>query len=211
MTDDPAGAPESVAQDSDQPLDRARPEPAGGSAPGSDEALAKEVAEYRDRWMRVLAEMENMRRRTEREVADARAYGIANFARDMLAVADNMQRGLEVAGPELRQGQSAAVKALVEGVELTERDLLKALEKHGIKKLEPNGQKFDPNFHQAMFEVPDASVPAGTVVQVVQDGYVIGERVLRPALVGVAKGGPKAAAPANDNPESAAADPALGK
>lgn len=211
MTDDPAGAPESVAQDSDQPLDRARPEPAGGSAPGSDEALAKEVAEYRDRWMRVLAEMENMRRRTEREVADARAYGIANFARDMLAVADNMQRGLEVAGPELRQGQSAAVKALVEGVELTERDLLKALEKHGIKKLEPKGQKFDPNFHQAMFEVPDASVPAGTVVQVVQDGYVIGERVLRPALVGVAKGGPKAAAPANDNPESAAADPALGK
>jgi molecular chaperone GrpE len=207
MTEHNAGAPEPMAQDAaDLPLDGTQPQSAADT-----EALAKEAAEYRDRWMRALAEMENLRRRTEREVADARAYGVANFARDMLAVADNMRRGLDLAGPELQQGQAPAVKALVEGVELTERDLLKALEKHGIKKLEPKGQKFDPNFHQAMFEVPDASVPAGTIVQVVQDGYVIGDRVLRPAMVGIAKGGPKGPAPANDNPQSEAADPALGK
>jgi molecular chaperone GrpE len=94
------------------------------------------------------------------------------------------------------------LKALLDGVELTERELIKAMEKHGVKKLEPRGQKFDPNLHQAMFEIPDASVPAGTVVQIMQPGYTIGERVLRPALVGVSKGGPKAQAPdapANDN------------
>ncbi len=103
--------------------------------------------------------------------------------------------------------RTPAVKGLLDGVELTERELHKVLEKHGVKRLEPAGEKFDPNFHQAMYEVPDASVPAGTVVQVVQDGYTIGDRVLRPALVGVAKGGAKTAAPepgaadvpANDN------------
>jgi len=163
-------------------------------------ALEAEKADLKDKLLRTLADMENMRRRTEREVADARAYGIANFARDMLTVADNFQRAIDNVPAEAREGAEPAFKALIEGIELTERDMLKALERHGVKRLEPQGQKFDPNLHQAMFEVPDPGVPSGTVVQVVQTGYVIGERVLRPALVGVAKGGPKAA------PAEAAAD-----
>ena len=162
--------------------------------------LAREAADLKDRLLRSLAEMENLRRRTDRQIDDARVYGIANFARDTVGVADNMRRALDAVTPELRESADAAVKALIEGVELTERELLKVLEKHGVKKLEPLGNKFDPNLHQAMYEVPDPSVPAGTVAQVVQAGYTIGDRVLRPALVAVAKGGPKpAAAPANDN------------
>jgi len=176
--------------------------------PAEDPAAqaAREATEYKDRWLRALAEMENLRRRTEREVADARTYAVTQFARDVVTVADNMERALKALDDELREKADAAVKGLLDGVELTERELLKVLEKHGVRKLEPQGQKFDPHRHQAMFEVPDESVPAGTVVQVVQSGYVIGDRVLRPALVGVAKGGPKAApsgdaeaAPANDN------------
>ena len=139
--------------------------------------------------------MENLRRRTEREVADAREYGIAQFARDILAVADNMARAHGALDAELREKADAGVKALLDGVELTERELLKALEKHGVKKFEPQGEKFDPNLHQAMLEIPDPSRPAGTVAQVIQPGYMIGERVLRPALVAVAKGGPKPSPP----------------
>ena len=165
--------------------------------------LAKEAADLKDRLLRTLAEMENLRRRTEREVADSRVYAVTNFARDILAVADNMERAMKALDDEIRDKADAGVKALLDGVELTERELIKVMEKHGIKRLEPQGQKFDPNLHQAMFELPDPSVPAGTVVQVMQPGYTIGERVLRPALVGIAKGGPKAApagdTPANDN------------
>jgi molecular chaperone GrpE len=156
-----------------------------------------------------LAEMENLRKRTEREVTDARLYGVANFARDVLGVADNMRRALEAVTPELRASTEAGAKALIDGVELTERELLKALEKNGMRQFSPQGEKFDPNLHQAMFEVPDASVPAGSVVQVVQPGYMIGERVLRPALVGVSKGGPKAAPglrSSNDNSQATVQD-----
>ena len=164
------------------------------------EALSKESADYKDRLLRTLADMENLRRRTDREIADARAYGISNFARDILAVADNMDRALAALDKELRAKADAGTKALLDGVELTERELLKVLDKHGVKKFEPLGEKFDPNVHQAMYEVPDPNRPAGTVAHVVQPGYMIGERKLRPALVGVAKGGPKLAAdPANDN------------
>jgi molecular chaperone GrpE len=155
------------------------------------ETAQREAAELKDKLLRTLAEMENLRRRTEREVADARVYGIASFARDVLTVADNMERALQALDDELREKADVLVKGLLDGVELTERELLKTLEKHGIKKIEPVGEKFDPNFHQAMYEVPDAAVPAGHVVQVVQPGYTIGDRVLRPALVGVSKGGPK--------------------
>ncbi len=158
------------------------------------EALAAENAQMKDKVLRTLAEMENLRRRTEKEVADARAYATTNFARDMLTVADNMRRAIETLGEEARGAAEGAFKGLIEGIELTERDLLKTLERHGIRKIEPKGEKFDPNLHQAMFEVPDPSVPNGTVREVMQAGFVIGERVLRPALVGVAKGGPKAAA-----------------
>jgi molecular chaperone GrpE len=192
MSDTTAGAPDA-------------PETAPQAEAASDPvaALAKEAADLKDRLLRTLAEMENLRRRTEREVADSRVYAVTNFARDILAVADNMERAMKALDDEIREKADAGVKALLDGVELTERELIKVMEKHGIKRLEPQGQKFDPNLHQAMFELPDPSVPAGTVVQVMQPGYTIGERVLRPALVGIAKGGPKAAsasdAPANDN------------
>ncbi len=184
--------------DTDGPRDQApspeasQPEDAAAEAPRDPLLEAqREAAELKDKLLRTLAEMENLRRRTEREVADARTYGIANFARDVVTVADNMDRALQALDNELREKADASVKALLDGVELTERELLKALEKNGIRKIEPQGEKFDPNFHQAMYEVPDASVPSGHVVQVVQPGYVIGERVLRPALVGVSKGGPR--------------------
>jgi molecular chaperone GrpE len=166
------------------------------------EALSKEASEYKDRHLRTLAEMENLRRRTDREVADSRVYGVSNFARDILGVADNMARSVSALTAELKAKADDGVKALLEGVELTERELNKVLEKHGVKKFEPLGEKFDPNLHQAMFELPDPSRPVGTVAQVMQPGYMLGERVLRPALVAVAKGGPKPAAqdgPANDN------------
>jgi molecular chaperone GrpE len=160
---------------------------------GSAEALAKEAAELRDKMLRTLAEMENLRKRTQREVADARTYGISGFARDVLDIADNLQRALDAVPADTKAAADPVLKALIEGVELTERSLLNTLEKNGVKKFDPAGEKFDPNFQQAMYEVPDASVPAGTVVQVVQAGYTIGERVLRPALVAVSKGGAKAA------------------
>ncbi|BBO09182.1 nucleotide exchange factor GrpE [Bradyrhizobium ottawaense] len=174
--------------------------------PGSVELLQKEAAEARDRMLRTLAEMENLRKRTTKEVADARLYGITGFARDVLDIADNLQRALDAVPAEARATADPGLISLIEGVELTERSLLNALEKHGVKKLDPQGQKFDPNFHQAMYEVPDPSVPSGTVVQIMQAGYTIGERVLRPALVGVAKGGAKPAAAANNNESSGAAN-----
>jgi len=166
--------------------------------PAAAEALTKELGETRDKMLRTLAEMENLRKRTSREVSDARTYGITGFARDVLEIADNLQRALDAVPAEARANADPGLKALIEGVELTERSLLNTLEKNGVKKFDPIGEKFDPNFQQAMFEVPDASVPSGTVVQVVQAGYMIGERVLRPALVGVAKGGAKAAANSNE-------------
>jgi molecular chaperone GrpE len=179
----------------------AQPE-AQAAAPDPVAEAKREAAEYKDKLLRTLAEMENVRRRTEREVADSRLYGIAGFARDVLAVADNMHRALEAIGPELREQADAKTKSLIEGVELTERELLKSLEKNGVRKFSPQGEKFDPNVHQAMYEVPAVDVPPGHVAQVVQAGYMIGERVLRPAFVGVAKAAPKPAQPAstNDNP-----------
>ena len=163
--------------------------------PASLEAMALEVAEARDKMLRTLAEMENLRRRTEREVSDAKTYGVTSFARDMLTVVDNLARALEHFPPEARASADSSVRSMVEGVELTARDLEAVLGRHGVKKLDPKGQKFDPNFHQAIFEAPDETVPAGTVSQVVQSGWTIGDRVLRPAMVGVSKGGPKAAPP----------------
>lgn len=170
----------------------AAPEAATGEA-GDYEALVKllkENEELKDRALRTVAEMENLRRRTAREIQDARAYAVANFARDMLSVSDNLSRALQAVSAEAKAADPS-LAALVEGVEMTERSMLSTLERHGVKKLDPVGEKFDPHFHQAMFEVPNPEVPANTVVQVVQSGYSIGERMLRPAMVGVAKGGPK--------------------
>lgn len=166
--------------------------PAAEAAADPVAALTAELGEAKDRLLRTLAEMENLRRRTEKEVKDARDYAVSGFARDLLAVADNFDRALGHVPAELRDNETMGGKALVEGVELTGRELIKTLEKHGVKKLSPLGEKFDPNFHQAMFEIPADTVPAGTVLQVMQDGFAIAGRVLRPALVGVSKGGPKA-------------------
>lgn len=154
------------------------------------EALQAENLELKDRSLRLAAEMENLRRRTEKEVRDANTYGITKFARDVLSVSDNLSRAIEAVPSDT---QDPGLKSLLEGVEATERELQNALQRHGVEKFDPSGEKFDPNQHQAMMEVPDPSVPNGTVMHVMQAGYRIGERVLRPALVGVSKGGPKVA------------------
>ena len=160
-------------------------------------ALNEENTELKNKAMSLLADMENLRRRTEREVKDARQYAVANFARDMLSVSDNLSRALQALPDDVRESADETLKTLLEGVEMTDRDLQNQLSKNGVVQLSPEGEKFDPNFHQAMFEVPNTEIPNGTVVQVVQAGYQIGERVLRPAMVGISKGGPKvAAAPA---------------
>ncbi|TIP31853.1 MAG: nucleotide exchange factor GrpE, partial [Mesorhizobium sp.] len=146
---------------------RASGERAEGGVDGDYEALVrllKENEELKDRALRVAAEMENLRRRTARDVHDARTYAVANFARDMLSVSDNLRRALDAIPTEAKASGDAGFKALIEGVDLTERAMLAALERHGVKKLAPEGEKFDPNFHQAMFEVPNPDVPAGTVV-----------------------------------------------
>lgn len=173
------------------------------------ETLKAENADLRDKFLRLAAEMDNLRRRTERDVKDAKAYAVTGFARDMLAVSDNLRRALDSVTAEQRAGAEAGLTALIEGVEMTERLMLSTLERHGVRQIDAEGQKFDPNFHQAMFEIPNPAVPNNTVVQVVQAGYSIGDRVLRPAMVGVAKGGPKLAAaeapvepgPVNDEAE----------
>jgi molecular chaperone GrpE len=147
-----------------------------------------DLAETKDKLLRALAETENQRRRAQRDTDDARKYAAANFAKDMLDVADNLRRAIGSLDPASLQDERA--KALVEGVAATERALLAALERHGIKRIEPEiGERFDPNFHEAMFEVPNTGKPGGSVVQVVQPGYRMHDRLLRPAMVGVAKAG----------------------
>ncbi|MFZ0095626.1 MAG: nucleotide exchange factor GrpE [Pseudolabrys sp.] len=193
MTDPTARQAETMAAETDNPA---------AAEAGDPVAEARsEAAEFKDKLLRTLAEMENLRKRTEREVVDARLYGIAGFARDVLAAADNMHRALGAIGPELRDAADAKVKAFIEGVEITERELLKTLEKNGVKKFSPQGEKFDPNVHQAMYEVQTSDQPPGQVAQVIQAGYMIGDRVLRPALVAVSKAAPKSPTSANDNPQ----------
>ncbi|ASY61484.1 Heat shock protein GrpE [Sinorhizobium sojae CCBAU 05684] len=194
----------SGAEAPDENVKAAEPEatekPEAAAAPDPLELAKAENAELRDKYLRLAAEMDNLRRRTERDVRDAKSYSVAGFARDMLAVSDNLRRALDAIPADARESADAGLAALIEGVEMTERSMLAALERHGVKRLDPTGQKFDPNFHQAMFEVPNTEVPNNTVVQVVQAGYTIGERVLRPAMVGVAKGGPKVAPSENETP-----------
>jgi molecular chaperone GrpE len=156
------------------------------------QSLQRENTELKDKLLRTLADMENMRRRADKEVSDAKIYGVTSFARDMLTFADNLRRAVENVPVDVRTGAEPPVRSLIEGIEVTERDFLSRLGRYGVKKLEPLGNKFDPNMHEALFEVPDETKPNGTVVQVVEDGYAIGDRVLRPAKVGVSRGGPKA-------------------
>jgi len=146
-----------------------------------------EIADLKDKLLRAIAETENLRRRGERDKADASNFAITSFARDLLPVGDNLNRAIDSLPEEARDNE--AVKPLLDGVEMTSRELMNILERHGIRKVDPMGEKFDHNLHQAMFEAPGTGQPDGTVVQVMQVGYVLKERLLRPAMVGVAKGG----------------------
>ncbi len=151
------------------------------------DTLRAELAEMRDRMLRALAETENTRRRAEREKQDATQYAVTRFARDMLQIADNFARALAACPPTLREAADPAVKAVLDGVEATERQLLASLERHGVKPIDTADGKFDPNLHQAIAEVPGQGKPAGHIVDVVQAGYRIGDRLLRPAMVTVAR------------------------
>jgi len=147
-----------------------------------------QLAEMKDRLLRALADVENTRRRAEREVEDARKYAASGFAKDLLNVSDNLRRALDTVSEEMRAGDEG-VKNLVLGIEMVEKELLSAFERQGIEKIDPLGEAFDHNFHQAMYEKSDSGFPAGTVAEVMQPGYVMRERLLRPAMVAVAKGG----------------------
>ncbi|MDB5393432.1 MAG: molecular chaperone GrpE [Rhodospirillales bacterium] len=169
-------------------------EPDQPAEPTSDERIAQleaELAEARDRALRALAETENVRRRLEREREDTARYAISRFAGDLLSVADNLRRALDAVPPTAVE-QDEFLAKLVNGVGATERTMLSVLEKNGVKKIDPMGQKFDPNFHEVLFEMDAPETPAGTVVQVLEAGYTIGDRLLRPARVAAAKGGPTA-------------------
>ncbi|HUA53101.1 MAG TPA: nucleotide exchange factor GrpE [Candidatus Sulfotelmatobacter sp.] len=159
--------------------------PADGDATQRLEALEADNAQLRDQLLRALADTENLRRRGEREREDTSKYAVATLARDILSVADNLRRALDALPAD--QAPDDATRNLLTGIEATERELLGIFERRGIKRIEPMGERFDPNFHQAMFEVANTGQPPGTVVQVLQPGYVIFDRLLRPALVGVAK------------------------
>ncbi|MHA1164473.1 MAG: nucleotide exchange factor GrpE [Alphaproteobacteria bacterium] len=161
-----------------------------GWALGELETLRSENADLKDRLLRAAAEMENVRRRTERDKADSVKFAISNFARDVLTIGDNIARAIEHVPADAAE-EDPALKSFLEGIQVTERELLNVMERHGIARLNPKGERFDPNKHQAMFEVDNPDVADGTIVEVVQAGYVIAERVLRPALVGIAKGGAK--------------------
>ena len=175
--------------------DEAATDEADGVEQAEDDQVATliaEAADLKDRLLRTMADMENLRKRAEREKAEATLYAATNFARDLLSVADGLDRALQSIPEEGRDTLDEATRNLLAGIEVTHKEFLNVFSRHGIARLEPMGAKFDPHFHQAMFEVPDASSPPGTVVQVMQAGYTIGERCLRPALVGVAKAPPAA-------------------
>lgn len=183
----PAEEPSTDTSAGDPGPDSAAANNDGEQSPWSSEnALAEEVAELKDKLLRSLAENENQIRRARRDREDATKYAAANFARDMLGVADNIRRAME-AVPEGLNQEDAAVKGFLEGIALTERELLTTLERHGIKKLSPLGEKFDHDHHEALFEVPTNDAEPGTVIQVVEEGFIIHDRLLRAARVGVAK------------------------
>ncbi len=175
------------AQVDDAPADAAAP---AGDAP--QPSAEEQVAELRDKLLRAMAEAENTRRRAEKEKQEAAKYGITKFARDLLSVADNMRRAMDAISPEERDSAGDLAKNLLQGVEMVEKELLGAFAKHGIAKIDTPGEKFDPNKHQAVAEIPGTGQPDGTVVEIFQVGYVVEDRLLRPAMVTVAKG---AAAP----------------
>jgi molecular chaperone GrpE len=183
--DDPQGEPQGDPGEGAEFFDEAAPD-------SPEERLAgveAELADTRDRLLRALAETENVRRRFQREREDTQKYAISGFAKDLLSAADNLRRALD-AMPEAEVTDSRT-RSLLDGVAATERELLAAFERHGLTRIDPMGERFDHNFHQAIFEAERPELPAGTVVEVLQPGYVLHDRLLRPAMVGVAKGGAK--------------------
>ena len=180
----------------DLPEDRPYPAEADGLAEELS-GLRAEVEAQKDRALRALAEVENVRKRLERERDESRTYSVTRFARDMLTVADNLNRALAAFPPEARAKADDSLKAILDGVEATARELGAALGRHGVKPIQAEGQRFDPNLHQAIAEVPTRDSQPGTVVNVVQPGYLIGDRLLRPAMVTVAKAGGPAPSPGN--------------
>ena len=189
--DEAAGGPTRAANDEGGAADEVAAElPDEGIALSAEDRLAAteaELAETKDRLLRALAETENVRRRMQRERDDALKFGASAFAKDLLSPVDNLRRALD-AMPESELSDPRA-KSLRDGVAATERELLAAFERHGLKRVDPKGELFDHNFHQAIFEAERPDVPAGTIVEVLQPGYVLHDRLLRPAMVGVAKGG----------------------
>ena len=148
--------------------------------------LEGELADFKDRSLRALADAENTRRRSEREVIDAKKYGSSNLVKDLLNVSDNLHRALEAVGEDVKE-LDETVKNLVVGVQMVEKEMLDVFEKHGVTKLQPIGERFNHDFHQAMYEVEDSGQPTGTIVELLQPGYVMHDRLLRPAMVAVAK------------------------
>jgi molecular chaperone GrpE len=185
-----ANEPKRAEQAPDQPENGTSPE--SGDVPGRDAVAVLEgrIADLTDRLLRAHAEMDNLRKRTERDKEDTAKYAISKFAREVLAVGDNLQRATAAVPPGAADADPA-LKALIDGVALTEREFLNVLERNGVKRLNPEGEAFNPHQHQAMVEVDDPKVPPGTVVQVYAPGYTLEDRVLRPAMVIVAKGGTK--------------------
>lgn len=198
-TDDAPGPDEGQEERAAEAEGEAEPEVSADAeaSPDKDEgapAPSEDAAQLKDQLLRALAEVENVRRRSQKELADAKRYAIAGFARDVLSVADNLSRALESIPADART-QDELLQSLADGVEMTAREFAGVLERHGIREVNPLGEKFDYNFHQAMFETDSTDQPDGTVVEVAQVGYVIGDRLLRPAMVGVAKGGAGKAGP----------------
>jgi molecular chaperone GrpE len=199
----PTGMPANDPGDGvgDDPWDGIGEELPDEGAPASPEerlaAVEAELADTKDRLLRTLAETENVRRRFQREREDAQKYAISGFAKDLLTAVDDLRRALD-AIPEA-EIDDPRTKSLLDGVAATERELLAAFERHGLKRIDPQGERFDPNFHQAIFETERPGAPAGTVIEVLQSGYVLHDRLVRPAMVGVAKGAPKPAGSGADS------------
>lgn len=179
--------------------------PAGAAAADAEIAeLQGQVADLTDRLLRAHAEMDNLRKRGDRDKEDTAKYAITKFAREILGIGDNLQRAIG-AVPAGAADEDPALKALIDGVSMTEREFLNILDRHGVKRIDPSGEPFNPHLHQAMTEIEDKEVAPGTVVQVYQPGYIIEDRVLRPAMVVVAKGGEKPAKAEKSADEAATA------
>jgi molecular chaperone GrpE len=191
------------------------PQTPGNDEAGSDDiareaaqiaGLHAEIAELKDRYLRAVAETENVRKRSEREKLDAAQFAFGRFAKDLLDVVDNFSRALAVIKPEQRAELPANAKSVIEGIEAIQREMASIFERHGIKRIAAKGQRFDPNMHRAIAEIPTNDHPAGTVIDVAQDGYTIGNRLLREAMVTVAASAPGASHGGNGKPPGSSVD-----